>query len=216
MPETSVTAIELEIQSPKHYRLGAVVAVHVYGLLLLLPVLGAVVMMSLLPPAYWSLLLPFVAAAVTVLLLPIGLGNFYVSRLVRSFCIDAKQPQQGYIVQLTFLPRLRTGVRAVVEDADDIGFLSFTDTALVFQGDAVRFAIPWEKLSTIEPQNVGIRGLFVYGRRIEVAVEGCPEASALQIAERSSLLLPGSRRITRRLRHDLLERMKPVTGSTAR
>ncbi len=187
---------------------------HLYGLLLLLPVLGAVVTMSLLPPAYWSLVLPFVAAAVTVLLLPVGLGNSYVSRLVRSSCAPAEQAQQGYIVQLTFVPRLRTGLRAIVEDADDIGFLSLTDAALVFRGDSVRFAIPWDKLSAIEPQNVGIRGLFVYGRRIEVAIEGCPGASALQLAERSSLLLPGSRRMTRRLRNELLQRIKPLTGST--
>jgi hypothetical protein len=196
-----------------HYGFAAVLAEHVYGLLLLVPVLSAVIAMSLLPPAYWSFFLPFVAALFTVLFLPFGMGNSFVSRVVGTFCPEAREGHHGYIVQLTLVPRLRTGFRAIVEDADDVGFLSFTDAALVFRGDSVRFAIPWENLAAIQPQNVGIRGLFVYGRRIEIAVETFPGASALQFAERSSLLLPASRRVTRRLRDELLDRMAPITQS---
>jgi hypothetical protein len=193
------------------------VRVHFYGLLLILPVLSSVIAMSLLPPAYWSFLLPLLAVIFTLLFLPYGMGNAYLARLVRSFCNDASGGRPGYIVQLTLLPRLRAGVRALLEDADDIGFLSFSDSALVFQGDSVRFSIPYGYLSGMSPQNIGIRGLFVYGRRLELAVEGFPGAGILQFAERSSLLLPASRGTTRRLRDELLARTTsasaPPTGS---
>ena len=48
-------------------------------------------------------------------------------------------------------------------------------------------------------QNIGLRGLFVYGRRIKVVPSGLPQIESLEFAERSSWLLPDSRRITRKL-----------------
>jgi len=201
---TPPTDVRVEITRPKVYGTPAVLAVHTYGFLLVIPVLASIAGLSLLPAGFGPLLLPLAAVIVTACFLPLGLGNPHISRLVRSFCAEAQRGDRGYIVQATFTPRIRSGLRAVLEDADDIGFLCFTDSALVFHGDSVRLSIPFQQLGEVRPQNVGLRGLFVYGLRIEVPVKGIPQLAAIQFAERSSLLLTGSRRTTRRLRDQFI------------
>ena len=83
------------------------------------------------------------------------------------------------------------------------GYLSFTESGLLFQGDSVTLSIPFDHLDKVRPENSGLRGLFVYGRRIRIVASGLPEVEALEFAERSSLLLPESRRITRKLSDSL-------------
>ncbi len=92
------------------------------------------------------------------------------------------------------------GLRALVEDADDLGYLSFTDSELIFQGDSVRLRIPWRQISAVRPQNIGWRGRYLYGSRIIISVTGIPNVDAVAFSERSSLLLPTSKRITKKLR----------------
>jgi hypothetical protein len=207
----SPTVVELEIKPPKRFGFRALLAVHLYGVVLVIPVLSGVVALSLLPPGYGPLFLPLAGLALTILFLPLGMGNSYISRLVRSFSPEGANDEGGHIVQLTLTPRLRAGLRGLLEDADDIGFLSFDTSALVFRGDSIRFAIPYKNLCAVQPQNIGMRGLFIYGRRIEVRVDGVPGVEALRFAERSSLLLPGSRRRTQLLRRDLASRTLPAS-----
>ncbi len=210
MPENQLC---LETNRPRVYTVGAVLAVHAYGLLLVVPVLAAVVVLSLYI-AEWALVVPFIAIAVTALILPFGLGNPHVCRLVRSFC-PAAAKGDGFIVQFMCQPRLRTGLRAIIEDADDIGWLSFTERAVVFEGDSTRFSIPYENIIQVRPKNVGLRGLYVYGRRLELPVRGIPNVDSLLFAERSSWILPGSRRITRALWEKALSKV-PRTGEAAK
>ena len=191
--------VTIEIARPRLFTLGAVVTVNAYGLLLAAPLLVSILVVSLIKFGILTVLIPFVVVAGTAYFLPFGLGNTHITRLVRSLNPAAGKNGDGFVVQLTLTPRIRSGLRAILEDADDIGHLSFTGTALLFEGDSVKLSAPFDRIEQVKPQNIGLRGLFVYGRRIKVLVSGLPEIESLEFAERSSLLLPASRCITRQL-----------------
>ena len=75
----------------------------------------------------------------------------------------------------------------------------------------VKLAVPWKDIQLVRPQNIGWRGLFVYGRRIKIVVSGWPEVESFEFAERSSWVLPASRAITRRLYERLSTNIPPTT-----
>jgi hypothetical protein len=158
----------------------------------------------------FTLLIPFLVVAATAYFLPFGLGNTYVTRLVQKLNPAAGKSDDGFIVQLTLSPRIRSGLRAILDDADDIGYLSFTGTKLLFQGDSVRLSVPFDRIEQVRPQNIGLRGLFVYGRRIKVRVSGLSNIESFEFAERSSWLLPTSRAITRQLCERFLSPRPPT------
>ncbi len=191
-------AAQFEITSPRHFTVGAILVASVYGLVLVVPVLAAVLAMSVQRFSLFSLALVFVAVGITSFFLPFGFGNAYVTRLVGSLGSGEVKPE-GFIVQLTFSPRIRSGFRATLEDADDVGYLEVTNTELIFHGDSIQLSLPCDQLRDVRRRNIGLRGLYVYGQRIVIAVSGLPGVDSLEFAERSSLLLPASRRITRRL-----------------
>ncbi len=168
-------------------------------MVLVLPVLASVLVMSGGKFALWNLLLPLAVFGGTAYFLPFGLGNAYVTWLVRALNPAAGQDPDGFIVQLTLSPRIRSGLWAELEDADDIGYLRLTETELVFEGDSVKVSVPYSQIERVSSRNIGLRGLFVYGRRIALEISGFPKASALEFAERSSWVLPASRRTTQRL-----------------
>jgi len=146
-----------------------------------------------------TLLLPLIGIAATIFFLPLGFGNAYAARLAGTMEGHASGQERSYVVQLTLCPRIRHGWRAWLEDADDLGCLSFAPSALLYQGDAVKLTVPFSQIERVQTRNVGWRGLFVYGRRIVVSVRGLPQATAFEFADRSSWLLPTSWRITRQL-----------------
>jgi hypothetical protein len=192
-------AATIEIAQPRLFTAGAVAVVNGYGILLALPFIIAVLAVSLVKFGFLTILIPFLAVAATAYFLPFGLGNTHVTKLVRSLNPAAGKSEDGFIVQLTLSPRIRSGLRAILDDADDIGYLSFTGSELLFQGDSVKLSLPFAHIEQVRPQNIGLRGLFVYGRRIKVVPSGLPQIESLEFAERSSWLLPDSRRITRKL-----------------
>jgi hypothetical protein len=208
MPSDSV---KIEITRPRLFTAGAVAAVNAYGMLMIMPIFSAIIAVSVIKLGVFTVLIPLLALATTVFLLPFGLGNTHVTRLVRSLNPGAGRKGDGVIVQLTVSPRLRSGLRALLEDADDIGYLTFGRNELCFQGDYVKLSIPWEDIHLVRPRNIGWRGLFVYGRRIKLEVSGSPEVESFEIAERSSWLLPDSRAITRKLYERLSASVSPKT-----
>lgn len=143
--------------------------------------------------------IPLMSLAVTAYFLPFGLGNPIVKKLVKSVNPGTSETQDRFIVQMTLSPRIRSGLRAVIEDADDLGYLSCTESELNFRGDSVRLRIPWKQVDEVRPQNIGWRGRFLYGSRIKITVSGIPNVETVTFSERSSLLLPTSKRVTRRL-----------------
>ena len=163
--------------------------VNAYGVLLAAPFFIAILVVSVVQFGILTLLIPFLVVAATAYFLPFGLGNAHVTRLVQSLHPAAGKTENGFIVQLTLSPRIRSGLRAILDDADDIGYLSFTESGLLFQGDSVNLSVPFDHIEQVRPQNIGLRGLFVYGRRIKVVVSGLPQVSIIRICR---ALAPGS------------------------
>jgi hypothetical protein len=192
-------AATIEVAQPRLFTTSAVLAVSAYGALLGLPFFASVLVVSVIKFGLLTALIPLLAVAATAFFLPFGLGNTHVTRLVRLLSPAAAQAGEGFIVQLTLSPRLRSGFRALLEDADDIGYLAFHGNELLFQGDSIKLSIPFDCIKLVRPRNIGLRGLFVYGRRIKVVVSGLPHVESVEFAERSSWLLPTSRVITKRL-----------------
>jgi hypothetical protein len=104
----------------------------------------------------------------------------------------------------------------VLEDADDIGWLSVTDSEIQFIGDSVRLNIPLSQVRELHSENIGLRALFVYGSRVSLVVSGVPKVDCIEIAERSSLLLPCSRRTARRLHDAISRRLREYAGRQSR
>jgi hypothetical protein len=194
--EAIITGENVEITPPKSFTSGAILIIAGCGLLLVAPVLASLLAVTVIKLGMLTVLIPLFTIAVTAYFLPFGLGNPIVRRLVRS---KLNVSNDGFIVQMTLSPRIRSGLRALIEDADDLGYLSFTDSELIFQGDSVRLRIPWRQISEVRPQNIGWRGRYLYGSRIIISVIGIPNVDAVAFSERSSLLLPTSKQITKKL-----------------
>jgi len=192
-------AAKIEISEPRLFTAGAVAIVNAYGLLLVAPIFASILVVSVIKFGVLTVLIPALMVAATAYFLPFGLGNTYVTRLVRSLNSAAGNGADGFVVQLALSPRLRGGLRAILEDADDIGYLSFSGTELRYQGDSVKLTVPHGCIKAVAPENIGLRGLFVYGRRIKVVVAGVSEIESLEFAERCSWVLPTSRAVTRKL-----------------
>ena len=189
----------MEVGSPKRFRGAALLTVSGYGLLVMLPLFFSILAISVMPFGPLTLALPLAAMAFATVFLPCGFGNPVVRRLVSALHPAGSGPEQGFIVQLSLRPRLRTGLRAVLEDADDVGWLRFTERELHFAGDAVQLRVPFEQMRELRCQNIGWRGLFLYGPRSTFKVSGLPQVEAVELAERSSSVLPGSRRRAKEL-----------------
>jgi len=193
----SVKAPSIEVGPPKLFTVAGVFMIYAYGLLLFVPFLFSVLAISSLKFGFLTWLIFIAVAVFTAYFLPFAQGNARVVKLVRTLNASAGKGEDCFIVQLTVSPRLRSGVRALLEDADDIGCLNFSGTELVFQGDSVHLSVPFEQIEGIRPQSVGLRGL--YGSRIALGVSGLPDVKSLEFAERSSWALPTSRKTTRKL-----------------
>lgn len=212
--------MEFSVTEPRRFSGSAVLVLNALGLLLIVPVLVSFLAVSAFHLSLLTLLIPVTVAALTVLFLPLGFGNPYVSRVVQSIEPPVEDRNANFIVQLTVVPRLRGGLRAVIEDADDVGWLSIQPDRLIFRGDSVRLTVPREALGNVALRNIGWRGLFLYGSRVMITVPGLPHAQAVLFAERSSWLLPGSRQESRRLYERLAAigepKREPKISSVAR
>ena len=167
-----------------------------YGLLLMIPVVLVALAVSVRQLGMLTVLLPVLAVGIATFFLPFGFGNPYVARLVRSLPKPAAWEPGSAIVQLTLTPRLRSGTRALLEDADDVGWLGFSESTLVFQGDSVALSIPLAQIREVRFENIGARGLYLYPR-LAISVQGLDGVQALGFADRSSWWLPAARRSTR-------------------
>jgi hypothetical protein len=194
----SAAAVRIQIAEPKRFKTGAVLAVCVYGLLVMTPVLLSMMVVSVLSLGWFTFALPLAAIVGATFLLPFGFGNPYVTRLVGRLA-DGESDRGDFIVQLTFTPRLRSGLRAVLEDADDVGWLRLGEHELVFAGDSVKLSVPYSQIQGARMHSIGWRGLFLCGQRTDLTLAGISEVSGLSFAERSSWLLPNSRATSRRL-----------------
>jgi hypothetical protein len=203
--EDDQPAARIHIAPPRLLNWGALLVMSAYGLVLIVPVLLVMLAVSVLQFGVESFVIPLLTITAATFFLPFGFGNPYVAGLVRALKPTGVKDPNDFIVQLTLTPRIRTGLRAIAEDADDIGRLTIGESELVFQGDSVQLSVPFQRIQQLRPQSAGWRGLFVYGRRVELVVTGLPNVTALEFAERSSWILPTSRKNARDL-HQCLAR----------
>jgi hypothetical protein len=196
----------MQVSAPTLLTWPAVFIFSAYGLLLLLPALLSVLFVSTMSFSLLTYALPVLTLAVATLFLPFGFGNSYAARLVSSL---KPEPCQSvpFLVQLTFSPRLRSGLRLLLEDADDLGWLSCGETALTFRGDSVQLDLPYSQIRAAQRQNAGWRGLFLYSHlAVEFQADG--QVRTLLFAERSSFTVPQSRRVGGQLYHAVAAKLK--------
>jgi hypothetical protein len=206
-------AARFEQTMPRLFGTGALLTVCAYGLLLMTPVIISFLVVSVLGFGIWTLLIPFLTLALVTLFLPFGFGNTYIRRLARPLQPPERAGQESFLVQVTLCPRLHSGPRALIEDADDIGWLSVSETSISFQGDALRFLIPLPQIRDVEVQSIGLRGLFLYPR-LALTISDLPEMKALAVAERSSAFLPNSHRASWHLYNCLTQKVTGAVGLT--
>jgi hypothetical protein len=210
---------KIVVKEPTLLTGGAVLVSSLYGLVLLVPALASILVVSVLQFGPITFLLPLGVIAVASFFLPLGFGNPYVVCLARRLPRPSDAAQEVYIVQLTRLPRYRSGLLAVLEDADDIGLLQFTDGSLVFSGDATELTVPYGQIRDLRRRNAGWRSLFVYGGKTGFSVAGWPREGEFLFVERSSWLLPASRKVARRMYERLAREVQaaaPKADSTGR
>jgi hypothetical protein len=201
------------VRKPQLFTSGAVLISSLYGFILCLPVLISVFGMTLLHFSLWTFLVPVVAIGAATFVLPLGFGNPYISRLVRPLRPVSDGGQNDYVVQFSCLPRIRSGLLSVLEDADDVGVLIFTDTALEFYGDSVRLSVPFSAIKNIGQQNAGARALFAYGHQLVFSVPSL-NVDLFRFAERSSWVLTSSRRTANRMYQQLSARVANAVETT--
>ena len=197
----------IEIRPPTLFTFGAVVISSIYGLLLIIPVLGIILAVTVFKYGVLTFLVPLAGIAVATFFLPLGFGNPFITRLVRPLRKECDANGQVWTVQFTAEPRMRSGLRGLAEDADDVGLLWYTQSALEFKGDAVRLTVPYDCIAKLGQQSAGIRALFLYGAQMVVTVPGLAGIDALRFAERASWILPSSRQNARQMCQALREKM---------
>lgn len=180
---------------PKRFSFAAVLGLNAFGLLLGLPIVASIAWVSFRPLGLQTYLFPLATTGLAIWLLPFGLGNW----LARRLAPEAKPSGGGWLVQVTAKPRVRTGLRAMLEDADDIGWLQVEGGQVRFEGDSLRLCVGPENVRGLCVANIGFRGLFLYGSKVEIELAGAGGLQGVEIAERQSLLLPESRRRSREL-----------------
>lgn len=194
----------IETRAPRLFKTAAVLVIWSYGILLIVPVAAAFLAITMMRLNWWTTLVPLFTLAATAWFVPLGQGNSYIARRLRGLGGASSSLLAGgaaYVVQLSLNPRLRKGLRASLEDADDFGYLSFGEDSVTFAGDSISLNVPYANIKHVSQQNVGLRGRFVYGPRVTIAVEGLSGTEVLEFAERSSTFIPQSKRIARELVH---------------
>lgn len=202
--KSDAATLRMELHQPRALTGWAVLLACGYGVLIMLPVLVALLAVSVLRFGWITLLLPLATFALATALLPFGFGNPLMRKLARQIPSGPANPERQFLVQLTFSPRLRSGVRALLDDADDIAWLQFTDSTVEMYGDSSRLSIPRENIAGVRHGTIGFRGLFLYPA-LWVSISGNPDLKQLRIAERSSSLLTGARRVTAEIERQFRE-----------
>lgn len=162
------------------------------------PVL-TLMLVSATPLGLWTYLIPGLVLVGTVVCVPFFQGNAFVMPWVRALDPMAGKGQESFVVQLTLAPRVRTGLRAALDDADDIGSLRVEPRRLVYVGDSMELELPFTHVRQAKLENIGWRGLFLYRAPVMLEVEGLPGIKEIRFVDRSAMVLPGSGRISRRL-----------------
>jgi len=120
--------------------------------------------------------------------------NYYIKFIARRIVSPA--PEGGHVCQISMTPKLCSGLRAALEDADDIGYLSISGEGVEFKGDSIEFSIPKEEIANVRSCNIGWRGYWVAGKRIRFTITGHDKFKEIEICERHTWTIPDSRNLS--------------------
>ena len=199
----------ITVRQPQRFAGGAILVTCVYGVALMIPALLAAMAVSVMPLGVGTILIPLLAVSLATVFLPFGFGNPYVARLVRSLPPPEGVEAGSFIVQLTLRPRVRSGLPALLEDTDDVGWLGFSADALVFRGDSISLTVPFAQVRGLRSESIGARGLYLYPR-VSIETHGLAGVERLSFSDRGSCWLPTARRRTAELRRRLAARLVPA------
>lgn len=111
-------------------------------------------------------------------------------------------PLEQYLVQITLTPRYSRGLRAALDDCDDIGMLYIVDDTLLFEGDCCSLILPRRCVDGLDDKgSSAIYGLFGLDKRMAFRLR--PSANhpytSIRISERRSANLLQYYRFARHL-----------------
>ncbi|HCE42233.1 MAG TPA: hypothetical protein DET40_01625 [Lentisphaeria bacterium] len=132
--------------------------------------------------------------------------NYYIKFIAGR--IVSPPPEGAHVCQISTTPKLCSGLRAVLEDADDIGYVTISADSVEFRGDSVDFSISGAEISNVGSCNVGWRGYWVAGRRIKLTINGHDRFKEIEISERHSWTIPGSRSLADQLHAQISSLLK--------
>ena len=89
--------------------------------------------------------------------------NYYIKRILKQRGIVPSE-KSSYVFQISTLPRQLSGLRGVLEDADDIGILTLGKTNFTFNGANIQTTIPYTSIASAEKESGGSRVLFLMSR----------------------------------------------------
>jgi len=194
-----------EIGQSKHFGMRAITVLNCYAFLAVVPLLILAPLALIAVHGFNSfpifVLLMALAGLLPVYFLPLILGNPHVVRLVNL--TTPSSTQDSIVVQIALDPRIYSGFRAFIEDADDIGILRLTSTHLFFAGDRITLSIPFSSIERVELRNIGLRGLFICGGRIRIRCVGLSSVKSIELTHRSAWTVPSSRRAAKSLCNEI-------------
>ncbi len=207
---------QIDICAPRWFRFGQILVMNAYELILLAAVIpiGAAPLIAtwfiddevlLLLILLAALFVMCVMVAASLYFIPFLLANGYASKLVRRHVSTADMSVDRYTCQIALTPRIHSGLRGFLEDADDIGVLTIGATHVRFEGDSVRFSIPFTHV-VVEAENIGIRAAWISGQKIRLRVRDFGPYESVVVIERGSLTTPTARRTSAAILNVLRER----------
>jgi hypothetical protein len=188
-----------DVANPRRFNTRALVIISAYGLVLAIPALVSMMAVSVMEFGWGTFAVPLLTVLAATYFLPFGFGNPHVTRLAHQLPAADSGDGPRFVVQISTSPRLCQGLRALFEDADDIGWLSVAEEEVVFNGDRSRLSVPYGRVRELRQCNGGWRWLFLYGPSIEFSVDGLPEFNRFRFAERSGWVLTTSKKNGRKL-----------------
>lgn len=143
---------------------------------------------------------PRVVGGLLLLLISLPFYFFWVpfTQLNPLMCYMAKADKnvlfdktRSYVIQATFFPRFQKGLQSALDDADDIGILTFEEDAVSFVGGASKFRIPYSSIHRMESKFNVFPGLLLSGRRLDLFVMSPGSSGKVQLEHRESWTIIG-------------------------
>lgn len=206
---------KLEISDPRHFGMREVVLANLFcfapysvigavsAMLAFVAGLAIGAILGGLPAAFAFLFVLTCGLGLLILIFPVLQANPYLRMLVKNR-LGAKAPDSVcYVCQIALIPRLYGGLRGFLEDADDIGMLELTGEGIVFDGDHISLAAPYESVVELTEVNPGYRMLWMAGSRIRLRVNTLDGVRDVELMERESSFIPESRRLAREMAYGI-------------